>query len=135
MNLVIQSPGQQPAHTEHIDGGAQGAVAKAVLALAKAARSMVHWNFHQPIAGRFDKRGNETVHALEWKQRAHAFTSHRFKSATGVAHSVFRVAATHSVRNSTGRTLDECVLAPDAITAYKIGATRDFSEQFWNVGR
>ena len=96
---------------------------------------MVHRNFDQPIAGGFDQRGNETVHTLEWKQRAHAFAPHRFKRATGVAHPVFRVATAHSVCNPTRRTLDQCVPALDAIPADKISAIRDFSEQFWNVGR
>src|SRR5512132_2178613 len=96
---------------------------------------MVHRNFDQPIAGGFDQRGNETVHTLEWKQRAHARAPHRFKSATGVAHPVFRVATTYSVCNPTRRTLDECVAALDAIAANKICTARKFSEQFWNVGR
>src|SRR4029077_17274193 len=57
------------------------------------------------------------------------------KGATGVPHPVFRVATAYGVCNPTRRTLDECVLALDAIAADKIGAMPDFSEQFWNVGR
>src|SRR6266480_1286445 len=134
-NLVIQSPGQQPSNAKHVDSGAQSAIAEAVLALAEATGPMVHRNFDQPIAGGFDQRGNETVHAFEWKQRAHALASHRFKSATGVAHPVFRVATADSICNPTRRTLDECVPALEAIAANKICTARNFGEQFRNVGR
>src|SRR5882724_12115583 len=134
-NLVIQSPGQQPAYTEHIDGCAQGTVAETVLALAEATRAMVHRNFNQTVSRRFDKRGNETVHTFEWKQRAHAFASHCFKSATSVAHPVFCVAATHSVCNPARQALHHGVLTFEAVAADKVGAVRNLSEKPWNIGR
>jgi hypothetical protein len=96
---------------------------------------MVHRHFNQLVAGCLDQRGNETVHAFERKQRAYAFVPHCFECAPGVAHPIFRVTAADGVRNPAGRTFDECVLALDAITADKIGAMRDFSEELWNVGR
>src|SRR5438874_5252060 len=133
-NLVIQSPGQQPAYAEHVNGCAQGTVAKTVLALAEATRAMVHRNFDQTIAGRFDQRGNEAVHAFEWKQRTDAFASHCFKGAAGVTHSVFRVAATHRVRNPAGYPLHHGILPLDAIAADKICTACNFSEQFRNIG-
>src|SRR5581483_77328 len=134
-NLVIQSPGKQPADSQHIDRGAQSAVPKTVFALAKTARTMAHGNFDEPIASGFHQRGNETVHALEWNHRAYAFAPHRFERAPGVAHAVFCVAAAHRVRDAAGSTLHKCVLTLDAITTDKIGSAGDFSEQFWNVGR
>src|SRR5438132_8345941 len=41
-HFVIQSPRKQPAHAEHIDGGAEGAVAQAILASTEATRSEEH---------------------------------------------------------------------------------------------
>ena len=101
-NFIVQPPRQQPAHAEHIDCRAESPITQTVFALAEATGPMVHRNFDQPIAGGFDQRGNETVHAFEWKQRAHAFAPYCFKRATGVAHAVFRVSAANDVRNPAG---------------------------------
>src|SRR5690348_7363567 len=132
-NLVIQSSRQQPTDPKHIDCGAQSSVAEAVFALAEATRSVVHGNFNQLIAGRFDQRGNETVHPLEWKQRIHALASHGFESAAGVTHAVLCVATAHSIRNSAGQPLHHRVLALETIAAGKIGPSFNFLEKSWNI--
>src|SRR2546421_294398 len=89
-HLVIQPPGEKPADAEHVHGGAEGAVAEAVFAVAKFSRAMIHRNFDEAITGAFYEGGNETVHAFEWDQCTDAFAFHRFQRAPGVAHAVLR---------------------------------------------
>ena len=62
---IIQPARQQPAHTEHVDRGANGAIAQAIFALAKFARPMVDRNLHQLISRAFHQRRNKPMHALE----------------------------------------------------------------------
>src|SRR5260370_20031145 len=81
-NLVIQSPGKQPAHSEHIDCRAESAVTQSVFALAEATGPMVHWNLHKPVTGAFDQRGNETVHSLKWNEGSATFSPHSFQRAS-----------------------------------------------------
>jgi hypothetical protein len=76
-HLIIKPARQEPAHTKHVDGGAEGAVTEAVFALAETTRTMIHWNLNQPISRSFHQCGDETVHALEWNQRPDAIPSHR----------------------------------------------------------
>ena len=76
-HLIIKPARQEPAHAKHVDGGAEGAIAEAVFALAEATRTMIHWNLNQPISRSFHQRGDETVHALEWNQRPDAIPPHR----------------------------------------------------------
>src|SRR5438309_10104470 len=100
-HFVIQSPRKQPAHTEHVDGGAEGAAAQAILASTEATRPMINRNFDEAITRRLDKRGNEAVHAFEWNERADALAPHRFERATGVAHAVFRETTPHEICHTT----------------------------------
>ena len=76
-HLIIKPARQEPAHAKHVDGGAEGAIAEVVFALAETTRTMIHWNLNQPISRSFHQRGDETVHALEWNQRPDAIPSHR----------------------------------------------------------
>ena len=87
-HFVNELARQEPAHSEHVDRGAQSAIAEAIIALAETARAMVYWNFDQAKACILDQRGNETVHAFEWNERGDAFATHCFQGATGVAHAV-----------------------------------------------
>src|SRR5438105_12296328 len=83
---VIQAAREQPAHAEHIDGRANGAIAETVFASAEATRSMMHRNFNETKTRRADQRRNETVHTFEWHEHGDAFAAHRLECATGVAH-------------------------------------------------
>src|SRR5438270_13290616 len=74
------------------------------------------------------------MHSLERKQRADALASHRLERATCVAHAVFRVSAANGVRNSAGEPFYTRVPALGAITANEISATRNFTDQFRNIG-
>src|ERR1700688_1787625 len=56
-HFVIQSPREQPAHPKYLDGGAEGAVAQAILASTEATRPMIDRNFEEAITRRLDKRG------------------------------------------------------------------------------
>ena len=44
--FIVKPPRQEPAHAEHVDGGAKSAVTQTILALAETARPMVYGNFH-----------------------------------------------------------------------------------------
>ena len=135
-DFVIQPAREQPADAEHIDRRAQGAVAQAVFALAKAARPMIDRNLHQPITRAFDERRNEAVHAFEWHERADAFAPHRFQRATGVAHAIPGEPAPHRICDPAGNAFHaSCLCRCCAITANQIGATRDLRQQPRNVGR
>src|SRR5437588_335333 len=76
-HFIIEPPREQPAHTEHVRGGAKGAVAETVFALAKFARAMVHRDFDETETGAFHQRGNETMHAFERQQRHGHFANPR----------------------------------------------------------
>src|SRR5919106_1947131 len=132
-DFVIQSPRKQPAHTEHVDGGPEAAIAQAVFALAETTWPMFHRNFHKAIACALDKRRDKAVHAFKRNQRAHAFAPHRFQRAPRVAHAVFRETAANGVGDPTGQPLHQCVLPRPAITTHQIGAARDLGEKFRNV--
>src|SRR5262245_2069996 len=127
-NLVIQTPREQPAHTEHVDCGAHGTIAQTVLSLTKTPRAMVHWNFHQPVPCVFDQRRNKAMHSLERKKRGYAFTPHRLQRTTGIAHAVFRVPATNGVRDPAGEPFYQRVPALRAITANQIRAPRNLTD-------
>ena len=62
------------------------------------------------------------MHSLERDQRTDAFAPHCFERATGVAHPIFRVPATNSIRNAAGEPFYTRVPALRAITANEIGA-------------
>ncbi len=134
-NLVIQSPGKQPAHSEHIDCRAERAVTQSVFALAEAAGPMVHWNLHKPVTGAFDQSGNETVHSLKWNEGADTFAPHCLECTTSVAHAVLCETAADRIRNPTRQALHARVSTLRAITADEIGASRNFSKKLWNISR
>src|ERR1044071_1811133 len=73
------------------------------------------------------------MHSFEWNQRAHAFPPHRFKRATGVAHSVFGKTASNRVGNPAGQPLHQRVPPLRAIAAHKIGAARNLGKESWSV--
>src|SRR4051812_30698086 len=64
-DFVIQTPREQPADAKHVHGRPPSPIAEPVFALAEFSRAMVHTHFHQAVAGAFDERGDETMHALE----------------------------------------------------------------------
>src|SRR5437588_2730574 len=128
-HFIIEPPREQPAHTEHVRGGAKGAVAEAVFALAELARAMVHRDFNEAETGAFHQRGNETVHAFERQQRADAFASHRFQGAPGIAHAIPGETAPHKICDTAGDALHHRVPASRAITAHQIRAARDLGGQ------
>src|SRR5207244_3227032 len=134
-NLIIQTPREQPAYTEHVDGGADSTVAQAVFGLAKTPWTMVHWNFNQPIPCSFQQRWNKAMHSLERNERSDAFAPHRLECAAGVAHAVFGVTAPNRVRNPAREPFHTGVPALRAITANQIRAARNFIKQSWNIGR
>src|SRR5437764_1884573 len=133
-HFIIEPPREQPAHTEHVRGGAKGAVAETVFALAKFARAMVHRDFDETETGAFHQRGNETMHAFERQQRADTFASHRFQGAPGIAHAIPGETAPHKICDTAGDALHHRVLASRAITAHQIRAARDLGEERRNIG-
>src|ERR1043166_2985293 len=121
-NLVIQTPREQPAYTEHVDGSADGPIAQTVFSLTKTPRAMFHRNFHEPIPCVFDQRRNEAMHSLERKQHRYALAAHCLKRATGVAHAVPCIAAPDRVGDPAGEPFHKRVPALCAITAHEISA-------------
>ena len=64
-NLVAGAAAVEPAHTEHVGGGAEGAIAEAVFADPVNARAMIDWHFSDAIAHVADEGRDKAVHAVE----------------------------------------------------------------------
>src|SRR5207244_10943384 len=108
---------EEPADAKHVDGGAEGAVAEAVFALAVFSRAMIHRDLDEAKTGAFHERGDEAMHAFEGNERADAFAAHGFQGAAGVVHAVFRKAASDEICDAARDALHESVFPLRAITA------------------
>src|SRR5437667_10944264 len=103
--------------------------------MTKPTGPRIDWNFNERVACALDQHGDESMHSLERNERADTFATHRFKCATCVAHSVFRVPAANGVGDRNSQSLYQRVFALGAITTDKIGPARDLAEKPRDIGR
>lgn len=116
----MDPPGLEPADAQHVERGAQGAIAEAVFADPKLAGAVMDWNFRDFVAGIFNEGRQEAMGALEGDDGFDAFPAEGLERAARVMDSVSHEAAAHKIGDAAGEALDERVLAMDAMAADEV---------------
>ena len=126
--------GEEPFYAEHIDGGAEGAIAKTIFADSANTGAVVDRHFCETEATAFDERGDEAVHAPEQEQAVPAGGAHHLERTSGVAHAVASETAAHEVGDAALETLEGGVLALGTVAADEVIAFLQLLEHGRDVG-